>query len=249
MGNYSTSRRSKKFLQKCRYPSQTFETVHAWCNLLPTKNRVSVEGVTSRFSSLEGRVCTISKMAWQLTFLRDQYSLKAKIAMLARQDARYWIRYCRFSKYQDSWKKGICGYDGGKKVKGRKRHILVDHSGFLITAQVSAGHVGDRAGLLGLMYFSKDALPTNVYVDLGYKGQEFAQGALRQYGIKVITVARRASKAFAVQARRWIVERTFAWMGKARRLSKDYELLLSSSRTMMYLSMIRIMLRKIIKKI
>lgn len=99
------------------------------------------------------------------------------------------------------------------------------------------------------MYFSKDALPTNVYVDLGYKGQEFAQGALRQYGIKVITVARRASKAFAVQARRWIVERTFAWMGKARRLSKDYELLLSSSRTMMYLSMIRIMLRKIIKKI
>ena len=65
-------------------------------------------------------------------------------------------------------------------------------------------------------------MPTNIYVDLGYTGLDFAQEVLRKYGTRLITVARRATKAFAVEARRWIVERTFAWMGKARRLSKDY---------------------------
>jgi len=98
------------------------------------------------------------------------------------------------------------------------------------------------------MYLSETPIPTNVYVDLGYKGRQFAQDVLQRYGVKILTVARRATKAFALEARRWVVERTFAWIGKARRLSKDYELLLSNSKTMIYLAMIRLMLRRIIKK-
>lgn len=100
-----------------------------------------------------------------------------------------------------------------------------------------------------MMYFSKAPIPSNVFVDLGYKGKEFAEEVFKRYGSRVITVARRAAKTFALEARRWIVERTFAWIGKARRLSKDYELLLSSSVAMLYLSMIRIMLRRIAKNI
>ena len=91
-------------------------------------------------------------------------------------------------------------------------------------------------------------IPTTVFVDLGYKGKAFAKEIFERYGSKVITVARREVKTFALEARRWIVERTFAWIGKARRLSKDYELILSSSTAMIYLSMIRIMLRRIAKK-
>jgi len=119
----------------------------------------------------------------------------------------------------------------------------------LITAQVSAGNVGDRAGLSGLMYFSKTLIPKTVFVDLGYRGKEFAKEIFECYGSRIITIGRRAAKTFALEARRWIVERTFAWIGKARRLSKDYELILSSSTAMIYLSMIRIMLRRISKKI
>ena len=91
-------------------------------------------------------------------------------------------------------------------------------------------------------------MPDKIYADLGYRGKHFAKEILK-FGIKIITVARRASKAFALEAKRWIVERTFAWIGKARRLSKDYELLLLSSTSMIYLSMIRIMLRRIVKLI
>ena len=114
---------------------------------------------------------------------------------------------------------------------------------------MSAGHVGDRVGLLGLMYLSKTPIPSNVFVDLGYKSKELAEEVFKRYGSRVITVVRRTVKTFALEARRWIVKRTFAWIGKARRLSKDYELLLSSSVAMVYLSMIRIMLRRIAKNI
>lgn len=114
---------------------------------------------------------------------------------------------------------------------------------------MSAGHVGDRAGLLSTMHFSKTPIPKKVFVDLGYKGKKFAKEIFKRYGSNVITIAKRAAKQFTLEARRWIVERTFAWIGKARRLSKDYELLLSSSVAMIYLSMIRIMLRRIAKKI
>ena len=119
----------------------------------------------------------------------------------------------------------------------------------MITAQVSAGNVGDRAGLFALMYFSTAPIPKNVFADLGYRGKEFAGEVFQRYRSKVSTVGRRTSKKFAIEARRWIVERTFAWMGKARRLSKDYELLLSSSTAMLYLSMIRIMIRRIAHEI
>jgi len=100
-----------------------------------------------------------------------------------------------------------------------------------------------------MMYFSKTCIPKNVFVDLGYRGKKFAKEVFKRYGSTVITVARRAAKKFLLESRRWIVERTFAWMGKARRLSKDYELLLSSSVGMIYLSMVRLMLRRIAKKI
>lgn len=103
-------------------------------------------------------------------------------------------------------------------------------------------------GFLALVYLSKVVLPDCVYADLGYRGKSFVQKA-QEIGIQVITVARRASKTFVLEARRWIVERTFAWLGKSRRLSKDYEPILSSSTAMIYLSMVRLMVRRISKMV
>ena len=123
---------------------------------------------------------------------------------------------------------------------------MVDHIGLLITTIVSAGNCGDRDGLEAMLFFAqgKEVLPKKIFADQGYSGQEFKQ-RLVQYGVDLETVKRRDTTGFVLEARRWIVERTFAWLGKSRRLSKDYELIATSSISMIYLAMIRLMVRRI----
>jgi len=120
----------------------------------------------------------------------------------------------------------------------------VDHLGLLISAEISAGNCGDRDGLQALLYFCKEKYPSLIFADQGYAGKEYKQ-EVAQHGVKLEIISRRETKGFVLQARRWIVERTFAWLGKCRRLSKDYELVLKSSLSMLYLAMIRLMLRRI----
>lgn len=142
-------------------------------------------------------------------------------------------------------KKRLCGYDGGKKIKGRKRHILVDHLGLLIAGVISAASCGERDGLDILLYYHQEKkMPQKIFADQGYTGEDM-RDRTRKYGIEIETVKRRGQKGFVVEARRWIVERTFAWLGKFRRLSKDYELILTTSMNMIYLAMIRLMVRRI----
>lgn len=123
---------------------------------------------------------------------------------------------------------------------------MVDHLGLLIAGIVTVANCGDREGLELLLYFHQQRtfFPKKLFADQGYTGEGPKENAAK-YGIDLEPVKRRESKGFIVEARRWIVERTFAWLGKARRLSKDYELTLTSSNSMMYLCMIRLMLRRI----
>ncbi len=79
---------------------------------------------------------------------------------------------------------------------------------------------------------------------IGYSGEDM-RNRIALYGIEVEAVGRRCKKSFVVEPKRWIVERTFAWLGKFRRLSKDYELITSTSLNMIYLGMTRIMSRRI----
>jgi len=97
-----------------------------------------------------------------------------------------------------------------------------------------------------LLYLSKQAgrCPKKVWADSGYHGVEFQQ-ELREEGVDLEIVKRRDCKLFQVEAKRWIVERTFAWLGKCRRLSKDYELITSSGLSMIYLAMSRLVVRRI----
>jgi putative transposase len=123
---------------------------------------------------------------------------------------------------------------------------LVDHLGLLISAAISVGNCGDRDGLKVLLYLSKrvSRCPEKVWADYGYHGVEFQQ-EIKSQGVNLEIVKRRDCKLFRLEAKRWIVERTFAWLGKCRRLSKDYELITSSSLSMIYLAMSRLVVRRI----
>jgi len=123
---------------------------------------------------------------------------------------------------------------------------LVDHLGLIITAVVGAASCAERDGLEALFCLRPKGqkLPAKVIADQGYCGEDMKVRAKR-YGVEVETVKRRETKGFVVEPKRWIVERTFAWFGKFRRLSKDYELVTLTSLSMMYLVMIRLMCKRI----
>ena len=122
------------------------------------------------------------------------------------------------------------GYDGGKQVNGRKRHLLVDTLGLIIGVCVTAADVGDREGLMALLlaYFSTGVKRLKkLWVDGAYSGEALkAWVASLKVTHKIdLEVVERTQPGFAVLPRRWVVERTFAWLLNYRRHSKDYEVL------------------------
>lgn len=139
------------------------------------------------------------------------------------------------------------GFDGGKIVKGRKRHILLDTEGLLLSVKVSYASVQDRDGAKilfseSLKYFHKLDL---TWSDGAYAGQ-LIEWAKENYDHKIEIIKRNDDvKGFVVLPRRWVVERTFSWLNNCRRLSKDYERLPKTSESLIYLSMIRLMLRRL----
>ncbi|PWY56065.1 hypothetical protein DGG96_09010 [Legionella qingyii] len=138
------------------------------------------------------------------------------------------------------------GYYGGKKIKGRKRHIVVDVLGLLLTVMVHSAGIQDRA--VARLVITQRIVVFNsikiIWADGGYTGSKLIDWALSLFNI-VWTVVKRPRKIFKIVKFRWIVERTFRWMNYQRRLSKDYEFLLKSSEAFIKLSAIEIMVRRI----
>jgi putative transposase len=143
---------------------------------------------------------------------------------------------------------GLSGYDGNKKVKGRKRHILVDTLGNLLEVVVGAANVNDRDGarlLINKVEHMMAIRLLKLWADQGYQG-DWETWLDQQWQIELEIVRRDPEQTgFSVQPRRWVVERSFAWLGKYRRLSKDYERCTYSSEGMIYLASIRTMLKRI----
>ncbi|MFF4902520.1 IS5 family transposase [Streptomyces sp. NPDC001068] len=158
---------------------------------------------------------------------------------------------------------GLHGYDGGKKVSGVKRHLLVDTRGTVLVTCVSPASVGDRDGAVVLFSRAANAFPRlqHVWADQGYRGADFHSWAREATGITVEVVQRLeggfrstwskagtpppAAPLFAVVPRRWVVERTFTWLGRCRRLSKDYEYLRVCSENAIYLTMAMLLVRRL----
>ena len=143
------------------------------------------------------------------------------------------------------------GYDAGKKTKGRKRHLLVDTLGLVITILITAASVQEREGakqLLEKTHQKREKYPrlVRIWVDGGYRGEEFLRWVMDTYRWALEVVLRpREVKGFTLLPRRWVVERTFGWLNWCRRLSKDYEYSTASSESFIYIAMIRIMLRRL----
>ncbi len=140
------------------------------------------------------------------------------------------------------------GYDGGKKVQGRKRQILVDTLGLLLAVFVHDAHRSEQAGFKLLCEWIQDCFPRLrlIWVDSGYQGKVFYQWIKDTYGFILEVVKRKeGQKGFKVLPRRWVVERTFGWFGRYRRLSKDYEYLPTTSEIMIKVAMINLMLRRL----
>lgn len=144
---------------------------------------------------------------------------------------------------------GEVGYDAAKKTKGRKRHVLVDTLGLLLGVFITPASTPERLGAQGLLAKVLGGLAwlRKMWVDGGYSGPEFARW-VRQHRPKLeVEVIKRSDdvKGFAVLPRRWVVERTFGWLMKQRRLVRDYETLETSAQAWIYLAMIRIMIRRL----
>jgi len=138
------------------------------------------------------------------------------------------------------------GYDAGKKISGVKRHIAVDTQGLPHALAVTTADVTDRDGALGAIDRRRPNLELveSVLVDGGYTGQPFADGVMERIEATVQVVKRNELHAFVVLPKRWIVERSFAWLEKCRRLWQNCERKLNTSRQMIHLAFLRLLLRR-----
>ena len=137
------------------------------------------------------------------------------------------------------------GYDAGTKVNGRKRHVLVDTIGLILRVMVLPANIQDRDGARQLLsaYFTQGILPhlRHIWADGGYAGALL--GWCHKLWRCTIEIVKRSDlHVFKVLPRRWVVERTFGWLGRSRRLNRDYERQAKTGETMVYLAMIRLML-------
>ena len=144
---------------------------------------------------------------------------------------------------------GDRGYDGGKMVKGRKRHILVDTLGNMLAVIVSAADIQDREGAIALIATLTHMFRLRlqkIWADGGYTGEKLFAWLYEQFAILLEIVKRSDDQSgFEVLPRRWVVERTLAWLGRFRRLSKDYERCTRSSEGMIYLASSHTMLNRL----
>lgn len=143
---------------------------------------------------------------------------------------------------------GISGFDAGKKVKGRKRHIVVDTLGLLFGVVVHSADIQDRDGAPAVLRTIRHACPwlRHIFADGGYAGPKL-RGALRHMGEWTVEIIKRSDTAdgFEVLPRRWVVERTFAWLGRCRRLAKDWEKSVASAEAWINIAHIRLTTRRL----
>ena len=169
------------------------------------------------------------------------------------------------------------GYDGGKKIRGRKRHLLVDTEGFVLRAKVHSAKVMDHEGIKTLLRRADTQFPClkHLWLDAGYRGEDKGKdwvektlgwsvelverphkpaskevlmtwaGQWLNEGVKVNWEKLLPAREFQVLPRRWVVERSFAWICHNRRMSKDYERLCATSETFVYAAMTRLMVRRL----
>lgn len=143
---------------------------------------------------------------------------------------------------------GPRGLDAGKRVKGRKRHIVTDTNGFLLAVLVHPANIQDCHGAVPLLKALRQRFPKlrHIFADRVYRGEQL-HGALAGTGKWTIEIVQRPEgvKGFQLLPRRWVVERTFAWFGRCRRLTKDFEATIDSATAWIILAHLRLLTRRL----
>jgi putative transposase len=140
------------------------------------------------------------------------------------------------------------GYDAGKKIKGRKRHIVTDTIGCLLLVIVHGANIQDRNGIkmvLPLLKYKFWGSIKTIIADSGYSGQPIVDWVKQLFSWKLEIIKREEQSKFKILPKRWIVERTLAWISYSRITSRDYEKLTDTSQTITQLAMIRIFIKRI----
>ena len=145
---------------------------------------------------------------------------------------------------------GPRGFDAGKKIKGRKRHIVTDTEGHMVGLQVYAADIQDRDGAVDLLASIRSLYPwlRHVFADGGYAGDKL-RSAMAELGQWTFEIIKRsdAAKGFELLPRRWVVQRTFAWLGRCRRLAKDFEATIDSAVAWIFIAHIRRLTRRLVR--
>ena len=188
---------------------------------------------------------------WDGTLERIHHELYVAVREQEGREAEPDSSHYRLADRQRLAKRGSwldpSGYDAGKKVKGRKRHILVDTLGLLLNVVVHPADVQDRDGAFHLLRRARRLFPfiEHIFADGGYAGRKMALTVWRTGAWRLQIVRRSDVAGFEVLPKRWIVERTFAWISRNRRLARDFERYATTVAAFIRLAMIRIMLRRL----
>jgi transposase len=191
--------------------------------------------------------------AYDGTLERIHHALYEQCREQAQREASPTAAIIDSQSVKSAEKGGACidphGYDAGKKIKGKKRHILVDTLGLLLHAIVHPADIQDRDGgvivmatLFGMFPFLK-----TLFADGGYQGPQFARALAKVLPHLDVEIVKRSDRVsgFVVLPKRWIVERSIAWLNRCRRLAKDWENLNRKALAFLRLASIRLMLRKL----
>jgi transposase len=143
---------------------------------------------------------------------------------------------------------GPRGFDAAKRVKGRKRHIVTDTQGFPLAVLVHAANIQDNHGAVPLLASLRHSFPKlrHIFADRVYRGDKLrnAIAAFGRWRIEIVTRSQRVG-TFKPEPKRWVIERTFAWLGRNRRLAKDFEKTIASSEAWFLLASIRLISRRL----
>jgi putative transposase len=200
---------------------------------------------------------------WRLdgTWERINSVLRERVRAMAGREATPSAAILDTQSARTTEKGGTRGYDGAKKVNGRKRHLLVDTSGLVMKARVHPADLADRDGARMVLARVDESFPDlrHLWADAGYRGADLRRWITEGLGLSLEIVQRRPRwvwvrndvepepipAGFEVIRRRWVVERTFAWISRNRRMSRDYEFLAQTTEALIYVTMIRLMLTRL----